>query len=86
MLLHPDKCEFASPKVHYLGHIITAEGILPNPDKVRAVKDFRNPTNVKEVREFLGLAGYYRRFVPNFAQVAGPLHSLTKQEAFHWAG
>ena len=51
------------------------------------MKDFRNPTNVKEVREFLGLAGYYRRFVPNFARVAGPLHSLTKQEVpFHWTG
>ena len=83
--LHPAKCEFASPKVHYLGHVITAEGILPNPDKVKAVKEFRNPTNVKEVREFLGLAGYYRRFVPNFARVAGPLHSLTRQEVpFHW--
>ena len=87
MKLHPDKCEFASPKVHYLGHVITAEGILPNPDKVKAVKDFRNPTNVKEVPEFLGLAGHYRRFVPNFARVAGPLHSLTKQEVpFHWTG
>ena len=85
--LHPAKCEFASPKVHYLGHVITAEGILPNPDKVKAVKEFRNPTNVKEVREFLGLAGYYRRFVPNFARVAGPLHSLTRQEVpFHWTG
>ena len=87
MRLHPVKCEFASPKVPYLGHVVTAEGILPNPDKVKAVKEFRNPTNVKEVREFLGLAGYYRRFVPNFARVAGPLHSMTRQEVpFHWSG
>ena len=64
--LHPVKCEFASPKVDYLGHVITAEGILANPDKVKAVREFRNPTNVKEVWEFLGLTGYYRRFVPNF--------------------
>ena len=65
--------------------VITAEVILPNHDKVKAVKQFRNPTNVKEVWEFLGLAGYYRRFVPNFAWVAGPLHkSLTRQEVpFH---
>ena len=62
--LHPAKCDFASPRVVYLGHVITAEGILSNP------------TGVKEVREFLGLVGYYRRFVPNFARVAGPLHSL----------
>ena len=83
--LHPVKCEFASPKIDYLGHVITAAGILPNPDKVTAVREFRNPTSVKEVREFLGLAGYYRRFVPNFARVTGPLHSLTRQEVpFHW--
>ena len=70
-----------------MGHVITAAGILPNPNKVKAVREFRNPTNVKEVREFLGLAGYYRRFVPNFARVAGPLHSLTRQEVqFHWTG
>ena len=45
--LHPVKCEFASPEVDYLGHVITAEGILPNPDKVKAVREFRNPTNVR---------------------------------------
>ena len=83
--LHPAKCDFASPEVMYLGHMITADGILPNPGKVEAVRSFKNPTGVKEVREFLGLAGYYRRFVPSFAKVAGPLHSLTRQEIpFHW--
>ena len=73
--LHPAKCDFASPEVVYLGHPISADGILPNPGKVEAVRSFKNPTGVKEVREILGLAGYYRQFVPNFAKVAGPLHS-----------
>ena len=83
--LHPAKCRFASPQVEFLGHLITAEGILPNPAKISAVKEFRNPTNVKEVRQFLGIAGYYRRFVPNFSKVAGPLHDLTKQDVqFQW--
>ena len=85
--LHPAKSDFASPRMVHLGHAITAEGVLPNPDKVEAVRSFKNPTGVKEVREFLGLVGYYRRFVPNFARVAGPLHSLTRQEVpFHWSG
>lgn len=65
--------------------MISADGILPNPEKVRAVQEFRNPTSVKTVREFLGLAGYYHRFVPNFAKVAGPLHALTRQDVpFQW--
>jgi len=53
---------------------VSATGIRPNPDKVRAVREFRVPTNVKMVREFLGLAGYYRKFIPNFARVARALH------------
>ena len=77
--LHPAKYRFASPQVAFLGHLITAQGILPNPDKIKAVKEFRNPTNAREVREFLGIAGYYRRFVPGFSKVAGPLHNLTRQ-------
>ena len=83
--LHPQKCSFTHPKVLYLGHIISSEGIAPNPDKVRAVREFQIPTNARAVREFLGIAGYYRRFVPNFAKVAGPLHALTRQQVpFVW--
>ena len=83
--LHPQKCRFAYPEVAFLGHVISAVGIAPNPDKVRAVREFKVPTNVRMVREFLGLAGYYRRFVPNFSKVAGPLHNLTRQDVpFVW--
>ena len=60
-------------------------GISPDPDKIKKVKDFPVRTDVNKVRQFLGLASYYRRFIPNFAKVANPLHSLTKKKAlFEW--
>jgi hypothetical protein len=57
--LQPDKCEFLRKEVTYLGHRLTTEGLLPDPDKVRAVKEFPVPTNTRQLKEFLGLAGYY---------------------------
>ena len=84
--LHPGKCTFARREVLYLGHVISAEGIGPNPEKVEAVKRFPVPTSVKGVRQFLGLASYYRRFIPGFARVAAPLHALTRQDVpFCWS-
>ena len=83
--LHPLKCRFVLPKVLYLGHLISAYGICPNPEKIRAVVDFLVPINVKTVHKFLGMASYYRRFIPNFAKTANPLHMLTRQNvSFHW--
>ena len=83
--LHPQKCVFGSHEVLYLGHLISGSGILPNPEKIAAVKRFPTPTSVKAVRQFLGLASYYRRFVPNFARVANSLYGLTRQDVpFHW--
>ena len=81
--LHPQKCVLSCPEAPYLGYVISAEGILPNPDKILAVKEFPAPTNV---REFLGLASYYRRFVPYFTKEAGPLHMLTRANVpFVWS-
>ena len=83
--LHPQKCCLGFSEVAYLGHTISAHGISPNPEKVRAVQEFQVPSNVKKVREFLGIAGYYRRFIPCFAKVAGPLHALLRQDIpFIW--
>ena len=83
--LHPKKCQFARCSVLYLGHVITAEGIAPNPEKVDAVKRFPSPTSVKGVRQFLGMASYYRRFIPGFAKIPSPLHALTQQNVpFFW--
>ena len=75
--LNPNKCKIARPEVQFLGHRISAEGIATDPEKRRAVNDFPTPTTLKEVRSFVGLASYYRRFVKGFSQIAKPLHNLT---------
>ena len=77
--LNPKKCSFVKQRVEYLGHVVTPEGISPNPDKVRVVQEFPTPTNLKELRSFLGLANYYRRFVRGFSNIANPLNALTKR-------
>jgi len=79
------KCAFAVSKVEYLGHFISAREIETDPAKIQAVKEWPTPTTVKQVRGFLGLAGYYRRFVRNFGVIAGPLHALTKTDGFCWS-
>lgn len=79
------KCEFAMPEVEYLGHVVSGAGVSPDPKTVKAVKEYPTPRTVKEVRAFLGLAGWYRRFMPHFAEVARPLHDLTgKYARFEW--
>ena len=84
--LKPSKCHFLCQSVEYLGHLITPSGIQPNPNRVSAVKDFPQPSSIKEVRQFLGLASYYRRFIGGFAKLAHPLHSLMQKDAvFHWS-
>ena len=83
--LKPKKCRFALKEVEYLGHVVSAKGVQTNPKKVTAVEQFPTPHDVKTLRSFLGLASYYRKFVPHFAKVAGPLHALTKKEVpFLW--
>ena len=83
--LKASKCHFAYPQVTYLGHIVSRNGIQPDPDKVSAVRDFPIPRNVKDVHSFLGLANYYRRFIKNFANIADPLTALLhKNVKFQW--
>ena len=83
--LGADKCTFAAREVSYLGHRVTEEGLLPDPSLLAAIREISPPKNATEVRSFLGLAGYYRRYVKNFATIAGPLHALTRKDAvFHW--
>ena len=83
--LNPKKCSFFKQRVEYLGHVVTPEGISPNPDKVRVVQEYPTPTNLKELRSFLGLANYYRRFVRGFSHIANPLNALTKKNVpFVW--
>ena len=84
--LKPAKCHFICQSVEYLGHLVTPQGISPNPARVAAVKDYPTPTSVKEMRQFVGIASYYRRFIKGFAKVAQPLHALTQKGAvFKWS-
>ena len=73
------KYSFASDKIVYLGHAVSQHGIHTDPSKVQAIKDLTAPSNLDELRSFLGLAGYFRRFIPRFATVASPLTALTKK-------
>ena len=80
------KCTFAAKEVNYLGHRLTEEGLLPDSSLLAAIREIPPPKTVTEVRSFLGLAGYYRRYVKNFTAIAGPLHALTRKDAvFHWS-
>ena len=75
------KCQFLRREVNYLGHIITQDGIAPDPQKIQKIKDYPVPTSADEVHSFLGLAGYYRRFNPNFGKVAKSLTQKTQKAA-----
>lgn len=74
-----DKSEFLRKEVAFLGHIITPEGIKPNPSKIKAVQEYPLPKNIKEIRAFLGLIGYYRRFIMNFAKIVTPFTRCLKK-------
>jgi hypothetical protein len=85
LLLHPGKCMFAQPQVQYLGFVLSEDRISASPDKIKAMKDYPVLQNVKDVRAFLGLASFYRRLVPNFAELAKHLMVLTrKDQKFEW--
>ena len=74
------KCEFWLEKVAFLGHILTTEGVVVDPEKVETVSNWQQPTNVSEIRSFLGLAGYYQRFIEGFSKIARPMTELLKKD------
>ena len=83
--LKESKCSFLKAHIQYLGHIISGEGIEPVPEKLESLNEMPPPTTQKEVRQFLGLAGYYRKFVPKYSDIARPLTDLTKKDTqFNW--
>ncbi|WVZ97649.1 hypothetical protein U9M48_043165 [Paspalum notatum var. saurae] len=80
-----NKCEFLLEKVALLGHVFTVEGVLVDPNKIEAVSNWKTPRNVTEIRSFLGLAKYYRRFIENFSKIAKPMTDQLKDKVlFEW--
>ncbi|GKE05448.1 hypothetical protein Tco_1397466 [Tanacetum coccineum] len=74
------KCEFWIPKVQFLGHVIDSEGIHVDPAKIESIKYWTSPKSPTEIRQFLGLAGYYRRFIEGFSNIAKPMTKLTQKK------
>jgi hypothetical protein len=78
------KCVFATKQVEYLGHVISEHGVATDPQKIAAIKEWPIPTTITQLRGFLGLAGYYRRFVKDFGIICRPLHDMLKKNYFSW--
>ena len=84
--LKMEKCSFLKKHIQYLGHIVSGEGIKPIPEKLSAIQQMPRPYTPKEVKQFLGLVGYYRKFIPHYADIARPLHALTRKDTvFEWS-
>ncbi|KAJ8751592.1 hypothetical protein K2173_016841 [Erythroxylum novogranatense] len=79
-----EKCVFGVQKIEYLGHILSENGVEPDPSKIQAVWDWPTPRTVREVRGFLRLTGYYRKFIKNYGVIAGPLNRLLSKKGFSW--
>lgn len=80
------KSKFCLHEISFLGHVVTTQGIKADPNKIEAIWSYPVPTNLKEVQRFLGLAGWYHRFVPNFSQTAEPINALKKKgKTFNWS-
>lgn len=85
MKLKASKCEFARKEVRFLGYVLSKDGIRPNPDKTKAMDSSPTPTSVNDVKAFLGMCSFFRRFVFDFARLAAPLSNLLKKDTpFHW--
>ena len=78
------KCAFATTSVAYLGYVISEAGVAMDSDKVEAVASWPQPRSARGLRGFLGLAGYYRRFIKDFGTIVAPLTQLLKKDGFHW--
>lgn len=83
--INPKKCNFCKKELLYLGHIVTAEGVLPDPEKVKAIQNYTTPQNSDDVRRFVAMCNYYRKFIPHFADITIPLNKLCRKHIkFEW--
>ena len=78
--LSPEKCEFFMDSVKYLGHLVSAQGIQTDPDKIKAVAEIPSPTDPQKIKQFLGLCSFYRKFILGFAIIAAPLNRLLRKD------
>ena len=78
------KCLFGVQEVEYLGHIVSQEGVKVDPNKIKAIKEWKVPKTIKKSQGFLRLTGYYQNFVKNYGRIATPLTTLLKKDAFSW--
>ncbi|KAJ4795897.1 polyprotein [Rhynchospora pubera] len=85
LFVKSSKCTFAASEIAFLGHIISAAGVAADPSKLSAVSTWPPPNNQRQLRSFLGLTGYYRRFVRHYASIAAPLTDLLTKDGFHWS-
>ena len=80
------KCQFWLEQVAFLGHVVSKDGVSVDPEKIKAVTEWRRPTSVTEIQSFLGLAGYYQRFIEGFSKLATPMTRLTQKNVkFEWS-
>jgi transposase InsO family protein len=84
LFVKKSKCDFSVSSISYLAHIISVDGVAMDPEKVRAVTEWPQPRSARAIRGFLGLAGYYRKFIKNFGTIAAPLTALLKKVGFIW--
>jgi hypothetical protein len=79
------KCDFFQKKIHYLGHVISKEGVVVDPNKIRSIMEWPTPKDISDIRSFMGLVGYYRRFIKGFSKIGFPITALQKKRVkFLW--
>ena len=80
-----EKCQFGTKEVKYLGHVICSHGVVVDPSKVEAMLTWPKPETPKALRRFLGLTGYYHKFIQNYGKIAAPLTNMLKKNSFEWS-